>query len=900
VELPSGTLTLLFTDIEGSTRLLQELGDRYAEVLAEHHLQLRHAIHQHGGVEVDTQGDAFFVVFRRAANAVQAAALAQRAIAAHSWPGGVSLRVRMGLHTGEPTLSAGMYVGLDVHRAARLCAAAHGGQVLISHSTRELVRAELPPGFSLRDLGEHRLKDLQTPEHIFQLVVPDLAADFPALRTLTARPNNLPAQATPLVGRERELAVARDRLLRPDVRLLTLTGPGGTGKTRLGVQLAAEVLEHFTHGVYFVPLAPISDPALVGSAIAQALGIQESADRPLLETLKDCLRDKHVLLCLDNFEQVLPAAALVGELVSACENLKVLVTSRAVLHLSGENDLAVPPLTLPAREPMLALERVVQSEACRLFVERAQAVKADFAVTARSGPAVAEICHRLDGLPLGIELAAARVRVLPPEAMLVRMDRRLPLLTGGPRDRPSRHQTLRSAIAWSYDLLDEAERTLFRRLPVFFGGCTLEAAEAICGGWETGVTTEAPRGIDSPICDARVLIPIDVVDGLTSLLDKSLLREDLATNGEPRLVMLETIREYGLEQLEVSGEMPELRRRHAVYFLELAEAAEPKLHEPDQLAWLDRLEGEHDNLRAVQAWSQTGSGNVETGLRLSVALLWFWLVRGYFAEGSRALDAGLLRADDVSPAVRAKAMNAAGHLAQYRRDFARSAALLEESIRLARGLGDLRAAADSLSLLGVTTRSQGEPERGVQLMQEALAQQREIGDRWGSCLTLFRLAEAARNEGQFERAATLHEQSLQFRRDMGDVRGIAASLHSLGLLALARGDYERAATILKQGLARHGQMRNSFGTAMCLEGLAAVALEGDENERAARLLGALEALLGVIGVSLLSGDRARHERNLERARARLDQRTFEDALENGRTMGLERAISYALDAPAQT
>ena len=639
-ELPSGTVTLLFTDIEGSTRLLHHLGgEHYGAALAEHRQLLRDAFATHSGTEFGTQGDALFVAFSSALDAVEAAREAQRNLAAHEWPEGDALRVRMGLHTGSPTAVANTYVGLDIHRANRLCGAGHGGQVLVSRTTRDLVQRELPNDLSLRSRGEHRLKDLQTAEEIFELVISDLTKDFPPLRTLDIRRNNLPSQTTPLVGREREVAAAQEQLLDPDVRLLTLTGPGGTGKTRLAVQVAAEALQQFADGVCFVPLASIADAALVPTAIAQSLGILQAAARQLLETLIDYLRDRQLLLCLDNFEHLPAAAPFLSELLEHCPRLKLLLTSRAVLHIAGERDFLVPPLGVPAREPLPPVEHLTQYEAVRLFVERAQAVKADFAVTGNSGRAVVEICQRLDGLSLGIELAAARVRLLPPEVMLVRMDRRLPLLTGGPRDLPFRHQTLRGAIAWSYDLLIEAEQTLFRRLPVFAGGCTLEAAEAICGGWETGISSQAPRGIESPLPDARMLSPIDVLDGAASLLDKSLLREEQSARCEPRLLMLETIREYGLEQLEASSEAAEVRRRHAVYYLQLAEAAAPKLHGPEQVDWLDRLEAEHDNLGAVQAWTQAQPRGREQALRLASALLWFWLVRGYYAEGRRASSA---------------------------------------------------------------------------------------------------------------------------------------------------------------------------------------------------------------------------------------------------------------------
>ena len=477
-ELPSGTVTMLFTDIVGSTRLLQQLGDGYRAVIADHHRLLREAILVHGHV-VEDRGDGLFAVFARAADALSAAANAQRAIAAHPWPEGGAVLVRMGLHSGDPALVGANYVGLDVHRAARLCDAAHGGQVLLSAATRELVEQHLPDDVTLRDLGEHRLRDLQRPERIFQAVIAGLPDDFPPPRTVNRRPNNLPVARVPILGRDAEVAAARDLLLRDDVGLVTLTGPGGAGKTRLGLQIATTLLDQFEDGVYLVLLAPISDPGLVPATIARALGLRETTDRPLTDALVDYLRERQVLLVLDNFEQIVPAATVVADLLAACPRLKILVTSRAALRLRGERELPVPPLALPDAGQSHSAERLQQYAAVALFAERAREVRPDFAITTENAPAVAEICQRLDGLPLAIELAAARVRLLGPQAMLGRLGRRLPFLTGGSRDLPARQQTLRGTIGWSYDLLDPAEQRLFQRLGVFVGGCTIEAAEAV-------------------------------------------------------------------------------------------------------------------------------------------------------------------------------------------------------------------------------------------------------------------------------------------------------------------------------------------------------------------------------------------------------------------------------------
>src|SRR5215204_199585 len=485
-------------------------------------------VHRHRGLEQDVGGEPGELVDR-------------------DWIEAGPPLVRMALHTGSAEERDGDYFGPPLNRVARLLSAAHGGQTLLSLPAQELVRDQLPVDAQLRDLGQHRLKDLARPERVFELLAPDLPAGFPPLRTLESRPNNLPMQPTLLVGREREVGEVRGRLLAPEVRLLTLTGPGGTGKTRLALQAAADLLDEFEDGVFFVALAALTDPTLVVSSIARALGVRESGDRPLIEGVKDYLRDKRVLLLLDNFEQVLGAAPMAGELLAAVPRLEVLATSRIPLGVYGEYEYTVPPLSIPDTKRLPGLEALSHYEAVRLFIERATAAKADFAVTSENAPAVAEICARLDGLPLAIELAAARVKLLPPKAMLGRLGRRLKLLTGG-------------AIEWSHTLLEEGEKTLFARLAIFSGGRTLEAIEAVC--------------------DAQGDLPMDAFDGVSSLVDKSLLTQEEGPDGEPRFVMLETIHEYAREKLRESGEAEEIARVHAEYFLALAEEAEPQLTGP--------------------------------------------------------------------------------------------------------------------------------------------------------------------------------------------------------------------------------------------------------------------------------------------------------------------------------
>jgi predicted ATPase/class 3 adenylate cyclase len=617
VEPPTGTVTFLFTDIEGSTRLLQELGDRYEDMEVQHAAILRRAIAEGGGTEIRTEGDSFFAVFPRPAGAVRAAVAAQWALAKHRWPEGVSLRVRMGIHTGEGQAggsgSATDYIGIDVNRAARIAAAGGGGQILISDATRGLVQHALPEGMTIRDLGEHRLKDIEHPERLHDLVIDGLPADFPPIRTLDV-PTNIPARLTGFVGREQQLA--RIEKLLEDSRLLTLTGAGGCGKTRLAIEAATRLLHSYPDGVFFVELAPITDPGLVASTVAVTLGVREEPTRSIEESLRDALRDSEMLLVLDNFEQLLGAAPLITDMLGASPRLRVLVTSRAALHLSGEQELPVPPLRVPdPRDPPPAA-RLPEYEAVALFAQRAAGVDPDFAVTDENAPAVAEICARLDGLPLAIELAASRIKLLSPSAMLNRLQHRLALLTGGPRDLPARQRTLRETIGWSYGLLEGDEQILFSRLATFVGGWTVEAAEAVAN----------PAGE----------LGVDTLDALGSLVDNSLVRRE-AGDGDLRFGMLETIREFGLEVLEQAGEAGRARRRHASYFLRLAEAAEPQLTVTDQ-GWLDQFEREHDNLRAALRWA-IDTGEADIGLRIAGAVWRFWQVRDHLAEG-RLVDGG--------------------------------------------------------------------------------------------------------------------------------------------------------------------------------------------------------------------------------------------------------------------
>jgi predicted ATPase/class 3 adenylate cyclase len=818
-DLPRGTVTFLFTDVESSTRLLHELGaEAYAEALAEHRRIMRGAFGRHGGVEVDTQGDAFFVAFASASGAVHAAAEALEGLAYGP------IRVRMGIHTGKAHMTEEGYVGADVHRAARVAAAGHGGQVLVSAATRALLGTD-----GLSDLGEHRLKDFDEPVSLYQLG----SERFPPLKTISN--TNLPRPASSFVGRQREVEEVL-AMLRNGARLLTLTGPGGSGKTRLALEAAAELVPEFKAGVFWVGLAPLRDRALVTETIAGTLGAKDD--------LADHIAERELLLLLDNFEQVIEAAADLASLVEHCPNLHLLVTSRELLRVPGERAYPVPPL--------------VPEDGTELFLARALATQPGFV----PGPGVAELCATLDNLPLALELAAARVRVLSVEQLLERLSRRLDVLKAG-RGVDARQQTLRATIEWSHDLLDEDEQRLFARLAVFRGGCTLTAAEQVA---------EAD------------------LDVLQSLVDKSLLRR---TDG--RFRMLETIREYSLERLEKAGEAGELRRRHAEYFVGLGEEAEPHLLSGEESGeWLDRLEREHDNIRAALDHLQA-SGETQLALQLAGAVWEFWQDRGgHFAEGRRRLER-LLRADERPTAARAKALSGAAAMAWLGGDAATGRRRAEEALALHRLFGDDRGTAEAELWLGWAFAIDGDWATALQHFEQSLRLARAAGDREVTAKATHVVAWAYAELGDRERARRLDEENLPLVRELRIAQLEATTLDTLAGYAIGDGRVGDAVSLATESLRIYRAVDDPSGIALELARCAcAFALTG-RPETAARLLAAAEALQEELGVTMPWVPRTKDE-TFASIRAQLDEAALAEAWEQGRVLTAEEAAALAIDS----
>jgi len=854
-DLPSGTVTLMFTDVEGSTELLHQLGDQaYSRVIGAHHRILREVFAHHQGAVVDIEGDAFFVAFSRAWDAVGAAVAGQRQLAEHPWEHGSPLRIRMGIHTGEPLLTEHNYVGVDVHRAARIGASGHGGQVVLSERTYALAREALPEGVTVRDLGEHRFKGIPHPEHLFQLIIPGLTAEFPPLKSLDVVTNNLPQLLTTFVGREREVGEVRQQLISD--RLVTLAGPGGTGKTRLSVQVAFELLADFPRGVWQVELAAVSDPGLVPQAVASTLGLRELPGRPLLDLLLDYLRPKKVLLLLDNCEHLVEAAAkLAHALLKACPNLRILATSREGLGIPGEVVYRVPPLRRPAPRARIRLEELQEFESIRLFIDRAAASSPSFALSEANAPAVRQIVDQLDGIPLAIELAAARVKSLPVEKIATRLEDRFRLLVGGARTGLTHHQTLRATMDWSFDLLSEEERILFRRLSVFAGSFSLEAVETICSG--SGVELE------------------DILDLLARLVDKSLVVTE-GLNGDVRYRMLETVRQYSLEKLTESGEEQTIRERHLGWYMVVAESEERRLWGPDQVAALEVLERELGNLRSALEWTTEGRGDAEQGLQLAGTLGRFWLMHGYLSEGRRWLEGALTKCAATPTPPRAKALyacsvlvqeqgdlaraeelaqsaltmtrqqdnqlgvalilNVLGNLHRRRGDYGHAAAYLQESITLGQASNLRSAQAEALRIMGVMALYQGDFERAQTLCADSLALWRASGDKWGLTAALAALGSVAEHRGEYERARILLAEAQALAVELGNVLDRAGIGMEMAVLELDQGNYARAAELSEETLSLCSEMGHKICVLSSLINLGTATFRQEQYERAAELL----------------------------------------------------------------
>jgi predicted ATPase/class 3 adenylate cyclase len=869
-KLPTGTVTFLFTDIEGSTKLLQRLGDQFRAVLEHHGRILREAIASGGGTEVQTEGDSFFAVFPRPEGALLATVQAQRALAAEEWPGGDSVRVRMGLHTGEGILGGDSYMGLDVHLAARIAAAGHGGQILVSEATRKRVE-DAPQGVSFRDLARHRLKDIERPEHLYDVVIEGLPEEFPAIRTLDARPTNLPAQRTSFVGRDREVAEVTELLAK--ARVITLTGPGGTGKTRLALKVAADRLDQFPDGAFFADLSPIVDPGLVPSVIAQALVVREQAGRDLLETLADHLRDRHLLLVIDNSEQVIEAGPALARLVDEAPRLTILATSRAPFHISAEREYQVPPLTVPDPSRGGDLDAVRASEAVALFTERVAAVKPGFRLTDQNASAVAQIAARLDGLPLALELAASRLKVLTPEALLERLDQRLSLLTGGARDAPERQRTLRTTIEWSHDLLGVEEQRLFARFGTFNGGWSLEAAEAICGPG----------------------LGVEVLDGLGTLLDHSIVRQGETDDGEPRFTMLETIREFAVERLAASGEEEDLRTRHLEHFRNLAEEAGPQLTRENRGHWVARLEVDHDNLRAALDWAER-TGDADAGLRTVAAVWRFWLQRGHLSEGRDRLQRilSMPEAGIRSPA-RARALSALGGITYWQNDYPPMRAAYREAVDIAREVGDKRLLASALLDLSFAPYIERDHDGVEPILREGLAVAQEAGDRiltaqfWSSMGFLEFL------RGNPVAALQIRATAIEIYREEGQVWELAQEMGGQAMISRAAGDLDGAKRHARESLQLVVKANDTLSISMGLMPLAHIANDQGQHERAARLLGASARIRDELGGGIppeLGGQWGDPVQNAQEA---LGEQAYLRARAEGYAMDTETAVAHALE-----
>ena len=947
--LPSGTVTFLFTDIEGSTKLAQGHPDKWESLQQRHHAILQSAIESHNGHVFQIIGDAFCAAFHTAIDGLNAAIDAQRKLQTENWEE-TPLKVRMGLHTGSAERKGNHYHGyMTLARVQRVMSIAYGGQILLSNTSAELIHNELPDGITLRDMKEHRLKGLLNPERLWQIVAPDLQQDFPLLQSLNEIPNNLPVQLTSFVGRENEITELKQEL--ESHRLVTLTGSGGTGKTRLSLQVAADLLDQFQHGVWFIELAPLTDPDLIPQTILSAIGISEQSNKTPLDILKEYLHEKKTLIVLDNCEHLVSASAqVVNALLNAAPNLKILASSREALSVKGELSYPVPSLSLPDLKHLPTIEQLSQYEAVRLFIDRALLVAPHFAIEKDNAPFIAQICYRLDGIPLALELAAARVKVLSVEQISKRLDDRFRLLTGGARTALPRQQTLRALIDWSYDILSDNERLLLQRLSVFAGGWTLEAAEEVCSG----------NGIEI----------FDVLDLLTQLVNKSLVVViEPSQSGETRYRMLETIRQYAREKLMEADGSEVIRQQHLAYFVKLAEQAEPELYRSNQMRWINRLEDELDNFR--MALESALTNNIEAGLQIAAIPWRFWDGHGHWQETGKWLAEFLERYNKTgSLCIQALIIFS---LCNFRQgNFPETLKIAEQCVQMARTISDRRLEAFSLSLLGVVTLLLGNAREGVPLLEQSLAIYRALGDKIGQANTLEWLSY---DHNSLERTISFIKESLSLSRELGNLSGITTSLTTLarstmwtgdfsspepwldealsisrqlgdqtnenavlitfGMLAYWKGDYERANAYYEEALMlsekagdqyenlwthirmahvflRQGDIQQActlfidsiknshmaeFTVALvyAVEGLASLCVNQDRSERAMRLFAWADMMREQIGDHRPPIEQASVEKDLALIHSKIDDTEFAKLSAEGRTMSTEQAIALALE-----
>lgn len=862
---PVGTVTLLFSDMEGSTRLLTRLGDRYVETLDSQRRVLRETWSAHGGTELGTEGDSFYVVFPVAEHAVAAVATAQHRLAGTTWPAGVPVRVRMGLHTGAPIPHDGAYVGLDVHRAARIAAAAHGGQVAMSAATAELVAGRLPPGSTLRDLGVHRLKDIPQPERIFQLVIPGLDSEFPPLRTLGAA-STLPRSAAPLVGRNADLAALR-RLVRDGARLVTLTGPGGAGKTSLAVELARALAPEMTEGAYFVPLAPVTDAAGMWAAIASTLGIPVEGDEAT--AVLQHLADRQVVLVLDNLEQVRKAELVVARVLDAGGQVRLVATSRRPLHVAGEQEFAVPTLPLPSDLSTAAIEA---SPAVQLFVRAARRVRVDFALTAASAPIVAEVCAALDGLPLAIELAAARSKLLGPQALLSRLGTALDIGSSDPT-RPDRHRNLRATIEWSYRLLDSEHQALLSRMGVFAGGADLGAVASVCGG-------DTVTG--------------DVLELVLDLVDASLVTVGDGSDGEPRVALLDTIRAFATGELDATDTEQATRARHARHYLDLVRTGVARSHTSDYAAARAELDLEHANICVALGWAlEAEGGSRPLGLELAALIGPVWNITGRLGDSERWLTTAVEAGTDQSPAL-ARCMSALVNALRFAgKEPERRTQLARDSVEILRRIGARDDLPYPLRTLAAVEWERGDLASARELYDEVVTIVREAGEPEATRIALLEVGGFEANQGRLDRALELESEALEHAISACGALQQAHVRQNLACTLRMLGRADEADPMMRQVIRVTLAYEDSASVANVAEDYAAILADLRCDELAARLIGSADGWHDREGMPRLEIQAREIAGALDAARSRLGPDAWDGFHRAGRAAPVEDELARA-------